>query len=372
MTASAAPVWAVIAGGGTAGHVNPGLSIGEEIVRRGRLPEQVHFVGSERGVETKLVPDAGFPLTVLPGRGIQRRLTLENVKSTAALVAAAGQAVKVVRQLAPKVLVSLGGYASVPASVAALALRIPVVIAEQNAVPGVANRLISRWAKAAAVSFDGTDLPNSTVTGNPVRPNVLAADRANGRDAARAELGIDPSRRLLAVFGGSLGARRINDAVTAASATWTDRDDLTVRHIIGRRDWEMYRNHSFDDTALNYVPIEYESRMPTVLSAADLVICRAGATTVAELGIIGTPSILVPLPGAPGDHQTANARALANNDAAVLVADADLTGERVVGLVDELLADRGRLERMESAARSVGYPDAASRVVDLIQEHADA
>jgi len=372
MNAPTTPVWAVIAGGGTAGHVNPGLSIGEEIVHRGRLPEQVHFVGSERGVETTLVPQAGFPLTVLPGRGIQRRLTAENLKSAAGLIAAAGQALKVVRELAPKVMVSLGGYASVPASVAALALRIPVVIAEQNAVPGAANKLISRWARAAAVSFPGTDLPKATVTGNPVRPHVLAADRANGRDAARAELAIDPSRRLLAVFGGSLGARRINDAVTAAAATWTDRNDLTIRHIIGRRDWEMYRNHPFADAPLDYVPIEYEDRMPTVLSAADLVICRAGATTVAELGIIGTPSVLVPLPGAPGDHQTANARALADKDAAVLVPDASLTSDRVVAIVDELLADRGQLERMESAARSVGYPDAASRVVDLIEEHARA
>lgn len=362
-------VWAVIAGGGTAGHVNPGLSIGEELVARGRTHEAIHFIGSERGVDKQLVPAAGFPLTTLPGRGIQRRLTAENLNSAVGLVKAAGEALSLVRRLQPKVMVSLGGYASVAASVAALILRIPVVVAEQNAVPGAANRLVSRWAVASAVSFPDTDLPRSTVTGNPVRPAVLAVDRANGRAVARASLGVPEGRRLVVVFGGSLGARRINDATVGAAQVWADRNDLTIRHIIGRRDWQRYRN-SGPTGDLDYVPVEYEDRMPTVLAAADIAVCRAGATTVAELAVIGTPSILVPLPGAPGDHQTANARALSTRDAAVLIADGSFTTDAMVQQVEELLADRGRLEVMETAARMVGYPDAASRVADLVEEHA--
>ncbi len=371
--ASPPPAWALIAGGGTAGHVLPGISIGREIVRRGAPRQAVHFVGSARGVETRLVVEAGFTLTALPGRGLQRRLTpsgaVTNVIAAAELARAFVRALLVLRRRKPAVVVGLGGYASAACGVAAALWRVPLVIAEQNAVPGLANRLLSRLAAGAATAFESTDLPRATWTGNPVRTEVMAVDRAAGRPAARAALGVDDKRRLVAVFGGSLGARTINDAVTGALSLWRDRRDLHVRHIAGRRYYgDLSRRVPADPEGdLSYDLVAYEDDMAAVYAAADLVVGRAGATTVAELAAAGVPAVLVPLPGAPGDHQTANARRLEAAGGAVLVRDEDLDAARLVAEVDALLEDSGRLDAMAGAARSLARPDAAAGVVDLME-----
>ena len=232
--------FALIAGGGTAGHVQPALAIARALVERGHRQGAVEMVGSERGIEARLVPAAGFALTLLPGRGLERRLSWQNVKSLAALVVAMGRAWRLVGRLRPRVVVSVGGYASVPCALAAVARRVPVVVAEQNATPGAANRLVARFARACAVSFPGTPLPRAVVTGNPVRPEILAIDRARDGAAARARLGVEPGRRLVLIFGGSLGALRINQAAVEAVALWAGRADLQVRHVIGARDWERF------------------------------------------------------------------------------------------------------------------------------------
>lgn len=371
---SGAGAYAVVAGGGTAGHVVPGLAIAEELVRRGVPREQVHYVGSSRGIETRLVPDAGFPLTVLPGRGIQRRLTLANVGAILGLVSAVFTGIRLVRRLRPAVVVGLGGYASVPCVIGAVLWRVPIVVAEQNAVPGLANRLAGRFAKACAVSFDGTDLPRATWTGNPVRPEVvaLAATGDADRQAARTRLGLPAGRAVLAVFGGSLGARRINDAVADAVSQWSGRADLAVRHVTGTRDHaEMLERVTLPaDALLTHQLVAYEDDMPSVYAAADLVLCRAGASSVAELAVAGVPAVLVPLPGAPGDHQTANAAALVDAGAAVLVPDSELDGDCVVATVGRLLDEPGRLAEMARSAAHVARPDAAAAVVDLVDRHA--
>ena len=362
-------IWAVIAGGGTAGHVLPGISIGQQIVARGAPREAVHFVGSSRGVETRLVVEAGFGLTALPGRGLQRRLTLSNVAAVAGLARAFLQALVVLRRCRPAVVLGMGGYASAACGAAAALLRVPLVITEQNAVPGLANRLLSRFAAAAATAFEATDLPGATWTGNPVRVEVLAADRSSGRAAARSSLGVDPERRLVAVFGGSLGSRRINEAVAGAVERWQARSDLHVRHIAGRRDYDdlSRRVARRRGGALAYDLVAYEENMAAVYAAADLVVSRAGATTVAELAAVGVPALLVPLPGAPGDHQTANARRLAAVGGAVIVRDAELDAARLTASVDELLGDPDRLGSMAGAATTLSRPDAAGAVVDLAE-----
>ncbi|MFQ5557752.1 MAG: undecaprenyldiphospho-muramoylpentapeptide beta-N-acetylglucosaminyltransferase [Acidimicrobiales bacterium] len=371
MTA-AGDTWAIIAGGGTAGHVLPGLAIAREIADRGVEARAVHYVGSERGIERRLVPEAGFGLTVLPGRGIQRRLTPANIAAVAGLLRALAQGFRLVRRHRPAVVVGLGGYASVPVAVAAVVLRVPLVLAEQNAVPGAANRLLGRWARAAAVSFRGTDLPRAEWTGNPVRAEVLAVDRPTQREAARARLGVEADRKLVTVFGGSLGSRRINRAVLAALAVWRDRDDLHVRHVTGSRDHaELAPRVPIDDLdLLSYDLIEYDDDMPTVYAASDLVVCRSGATSVAELAAVGVPAVLVPLPTAPGDHQSANARSLEEVGAAVVVADAELDARRLVAEVDSRLADEDRLATMGASTASVARRDAAEAVVDLMITHA--
>ncbi len=367
-----ARVWAVIAGGGTAGHVVPGLAIGRELVERGVPMDKIHYVGSERGIEKRLVADAGFPLTVLPGRGIQRKLTIENLSAALGLVSAIVQAVILVRRLRPAVVVGLGGYASVPCVLGAILWRVPIVVAEQNAVPGAANRLAGRFAKACAVSFPGTQLPRSTWTGNPVRSEVLEVDRSAGSDNARLRLGIGPHRSLLAVFGGSLGARRINESLFEALPRLRGRSDLAIRHVAGRRDYDdlKARLPVDDNDELDFQLVEYEDDMPAVYAAADVVVCRSGASSVAELAAVGLPSVLVPLPGAPGDHQTANAMALVEVGGAIHVSDAELDGERLVAEIEDLLSHPRRLAEMGVAATTVARRDAASSVVDMVELHA--
>ncbi|MDH3706827.1 MAG: undecaprenyldiphospho-muramoylpentapeptide beta-N-acetylglucosaminyltransferase [Acidimicrobiia bacterium] len=363
----------LISGGGTAGHVQPGLDIARALVDRGVPVDHIHYVGSERGIETELVPAAGFELTVLPGRGIQRRLTWANVGAVVGLVRAVLTAFGVLRRIRPDVVVSLGGYASVPCALWAVPSRIPIVVAEQNAVPGLANRLIGRAARVCATSFPDVALPRARWTGNPVRDEIGAVDRDEQRSTARQRLGIDGDRFAVAVFGGSLGARRLNQAVVEALAGWQGDAGLAVRHIIGARDHaEMLEAAAplIEGALVAYQPVRYETDMASVYAAADLVVCRSGATSVAELAVTGTPAVLVPLPGAPGDHQTANARALVDAGAAVLVPDGELDGERLRYEVDRLRADGEALAAMSGAAGAFARPDAAAVVAELVEGEA--
>jgi UDP-N-acetylglucosamine--N-acetylmuramyl-(pentapeptide) pyrophosphoryl-undecaprenol N-acetylglucosamine transferase len=363
--------WAVIAGGGTAGHVLPAIAIGQALVERGHPPATIHFVGSRRGIEGRLVPEAGFAVSLLPGRGVARRLTLDNVGAVAGLVAAIIRAIVLMARLRPSVVVSVGGYASVPCVVAAALLRVPLVVAEQNAVAGAANRLGARVARASAVSFEGTDLRRATVTGNPVRAEMLVVDRTeSGRMAARAVLGLPAGAAVVAGYGGSLGARKINRTVLALARRWRSRTDVAIRHIVGVRDWDELQAAAPLADGLVYQQVRYEERMDLVFAAADIVVCRAGASTVAELAAVGLPAILVPLPGAPGDHQTANARALERIGAAVVVPDDALTVDRLASELDALLADRERLALMGHSARSVARPGAAAALAAMAEEHA--
>lgn len=362
--------FALLAGGGTAGHVLPGLAVAHALEARGHDPSSIRFVGSERGLERTLVPHAGFDVTLLPGRGIQRRLTLENVAAVWGLLRAVVKGVGLVRRLRPSVVVVLGGYASVACAIGAVLWRVPIVVLEQNARAGAANRLASRFAEVCAVPFEETDLPRAVVTGNPVRPEVLAVDRHSDRDRARDDLGIDRRRVLVAVVTGSLGSRRVNEAVLAAVPSWADRSDLAIHHVIGSRDWDDVQRRLPSTRGLQYRAVRYEDRMATVLAAADLLIGRAGGTTVAELAEVGLAGLLVPLPGSPRDHQTANAAALVRVGGAILVPDAELDGARLVREVTPLLDDPSRLAAMGAEAHSLAHPDAAERVADLVERHA--
>ncbi len=366
-------MWALVAGGGTAGHVLPAVAIAGALSARGRPPAAIHFVGSSRGQEATLVPAAGYAVTLLPGRGIARRLTIDNVGAVIGLLRAVGKAFVLTARERPAVVVSVGGYASVPCAAAAVALRVPLVLHEQNAVPGLANRLAGRFAKASAVSFEATSLPRAVVTGNPVRPEVLAVDRSPaGRTLARAALGLPADAVVVGVFGGSLGARRINDATFGLIGAWADRHGVAVRHAVGSRDWATVstRLPAVPGGGLVYDPVEYEDRMPLLYAAADVVVSRAGGSTVAELAAAGVPAVLVPLPGAPNDHQTANGMALVRAGAAVLVPDAEFTPGRLAAELEPLLADPDRLSAMGDAGRRIAHPDAADRVADLVERHA--
>lgn len=371
MTPSTAPTFAIVTGGGTAGHVLPALAIADALVAAGHPRETIHYVGSERGIEARLVPPTGYPMTLLPGRGIQRRVTFQNVRAMAALLVAGVRALGLVGRLRPSVVVAVGGYASVAVGLAAVLRRVPIVVAEQNQAPGLANRLLARFARASAVSFPDTPLPRAVVTGNPIRAEISALDPARDKAAAKRAFGVDEHRRLLFVVGGSLGALRINEAVLAALPAWRDRADLSVHHVVGHRDWPVVSTRSIvSGGALQHRMVEYEDDVPAALAAADLVVCRSGSSTCFELAAAGLPAILVPSPSVTADQQTGNARHLVEVGAAVVIRDADLDGKRLVATVDELIGDGARLAAMGAAARRCARPDAAADIAALAEAHA--
>jgi len=372
-----ARTFALLTGGGTAGHVQPALAVGEALVARGHERSSVRFVGSRRGMEGTLVPEAGFEVTLLPGRGIQRRLTLENIGAVGGLLVACALALRILLRRRPCVVVTVGGYAGLPCSAAAIVLRVPLVVVSYDAVPGASNRLVARFARKCAVAFEGTGLPNQVVTGAPLREAVLRAERSpEGRRVAREAIGVPAGRFLLAVAGGSLGARRLNEAALRLAKNWAARDDVTIYHVAGERNLAAtsreaaglgLRPSEQNGTGLDYRVVGYERQMPALLAACDLAICRAGASTVAELAAIGTPSLLVPLPGAPHDHQTRNAEALTRVGAAQIVRDDDCTAEWLSKIVESLTADPGRLSQMAAAAAAAGHRDAAEKVAALVE-----
>jgi UDP-N-acetylglucosamine--N-acetylmuramyl-(pentapeptide) pyrophosphoryl-undecaprenol N-acetylglucosamine transferase len=376
--------YALVAGGGTAGHLHPALAIAEALVDLGHARATIEFVGSERGQDAATLEGRGFPVTLLPGRGIVRSMAprdlARNVRSVGELLVAAVRAVSVVGRARPQVVLAVGGYASLAGAVGALVHRVPLVLLNVDAVPGATNRLLGRFAKASAVGWEGNPLPRAVVTGTPVRPAISSTERMPpARDAARTELGMPLDRQLVVVFGGSLGARQINRAVDGLIERWHGRNDLAIYHIVGRRDWGAYAAEASVEriahpgpgpNGLELVRVPYEERMPLVYEAADLMVCRAGAMTVAELAAGGVPAVLIPLPGAPGDHQTANARVLEKVGAAVVLPDPECTPTGLAGVVDELLIDPGRLLAMGRAARGVARPDAAEAGARVVEANA--
>jgi len=364
--------FAFVTGGGTGGHVYPALAVADALVARGHPRRSIRFVGARRGIEATAVPAAGYCVELLPGRGLQRsirpRAVVANIGAVVGLLHAFVVALRLIGRHRPRVVLGVGGYASFPCLAAALLRRIPAVVHEQNAAPGLANRWAVRLGARAAVSLPGTPLRDAEVTGNPVRSAVLKVRRA-------------PSSAppLVVVVGGSLGAGRLNDAALELYDRWRDRDDVAVRHVAGPRGYEgcAERLHRLRRPAdeLRYDLVRYEDDMPEVYTRAAVLVGRAGAVTCAEVAVTGTPAVLVPLPSAPGDHQTQNAEALVDAGGAILVPDAELDGVRLTRELDALFApplDGGpaRLEEMSRAARTVGHPDAADRVADLVEETA--
>ncbi len=371
MTGDTAASGIVITGGGTAGHTNPGIAVAQALVGLGFPRSKIHFVGGARGNEGTLVTEAGFTIDLLPGRGFARSMRpaalLANLGAASALVAGFADARRILRLRRPAAVLCLGGYAAAPFSVAAVLARVPVVVTEQNARASAVNRLIGRFAKVCALPYPDVDLPNGVLTGNPIRPSVVDAVRRMAPGPAKATLGLPSDRTAVAVWSGSLGARSVNRAVRALAEQWSDRDDVALYHVTGRRDYSEFKDHppTVDAGGLIYITVEYENRMPELLAAADVAVCRAGASTTAELAVAGLPSILVPLPGAPRDHQTANTAELVAAGGAVLLPDAELSAQSLDGALAPLL-DEGIRARMAAAAASVGRPDAAERVAELL------
>jgi UDP-N-acetylglucosamine--N-acetylmuramyl-(pentapeptide) pyrophosphoryl-undecaprenol N-acetylglucosamine transferase len=365
----------LVAAAGTGGHVFPGLALARTVLEHDPAAT-IRFVGTTRGIETRAVPEAGFALDLLPILPLSRRLARETLLAPFAAVGGVTAARRLLRRHRFDVVFGTGGYVTLPVAVAARLERVPVVLHEPNAVPGVANRLAARYANriALGVAEAATGFPpgRTVVVGNPVRPELARLDRQGLHAEALTAFGLDPERRTLFVFGGSQGARRINQALVAATGHWPAPDRIQVLHASGRRDEAEVRAAwaaaDPERRGLLVKVVPFVERMDLAYAAADLALSRSGAITMAELTATGTPAVMVPLPHAAADHQAANARAVAAAGGAVVVDDAALDGASLVRAAAPLLADPDRLAAMAAAMRGLGHPAAAEELAALVVE----
>jgi UDP-N-acetylglucosamine--N-acetylmuramyl-(pentapeptide) pyrophosphoryl-undecaprenol N-acetylglucosamine transferase len=350
----------VIAGGGTGGHLYPGIAVARELLRR--VPDaRVSFAGTARGLEARIVPKEGFDLDLVRSAGLKGRSALARIRGAALVPMGVLDAWRLLARRRPDVVMGVGGYSSGPVVLAAAIRRVPTLVLEQNAVPGLTNRLLAPWVRAAAVTYEQTLSffgRRGFVAGNPVRPEFF-----------RTDFDVRPSnlRRVL-ILGGSQGAHAINVAMVAAAPQLVRRcADVALVHQTGERDAalvrEGYRSAGIPARAEPFLdPVARE------MAEADVVICRAGATTLAELAALGRPAVLVPFPGATDAHQLRNAEVLVHAGAAVLLHESGLTPDRLASVTAELLDDAPRRERMGRLMRGFARPDAAARIVDRLLE----
>lgn len=363
----------IVAGGGTAGHVVPAIAVAQELCRLDAEVEPV-FVGVADRLEATLVPEAGFRLREIAAVAVPRRPSPALLRLPAALRRAVREAEAVLSEERAQAVVTFGGYVAFPVDRAAERAQLPLVIHEQNAIPGLANRLGARWADRVAVSFPGSvdrfrHPERVAVTGNPVRRDVQDLDRAAARTAAAERLGLDPDLPTLLVFGGSQGAQRINDAIIGAHTRWPEPRPQ-VLHATGKRGFAAARE-AWDEAEAarpggRVAVVEFLHAMADAYAVADVVVCRAGATSIAELTVLGLPAVLVPYPHATADHQRANADALAATGGAVVLGDEALTPAALVAAVAPLLEDLDLRHRMGQAARAFARPDAAGNLARLV------
>ena len=359
-------VFAVVTGGGTAGHVLPALAIAEGLVARGHRPDEIHYVGARRGIETRLLPPTPFPHTFFDVTGFQRSLKPSNLVMPFKLLRAVVQAWRLLGRLRPKVVVSVGGYASLAATLAARLRRIPIVVVSYDKRPGRASQLQARFAEVCATGFDGMPLPRAVHTGSPLRQAILTVDRTRDRAGARATLGLPADRFVIAVFGGSQGAGLLNSVTSAFVSTHADRADLAVRHIVGERFVSQASPPKSSESGILYQVIGYEDQMPQVYAAADLMLVRGGASTIGELSAVGVPAVIVPWALAADDHQTVNAAILADHGGAISIPEADFTAARFTAEVQRLIGDPAQLAELARHAFEQGVAHRSGRLVELI------
>ena len=350
----------MLAGGGTAGHVSPLLALADTLLRR-HPGLRVTALGTEEGLEARLVPARGHDLRFVPKVPLPRRPSADLLRLPGRLRAAIDAAGAAIDDTRADVVVGFGGYVSTPAYIAARRRRVPIVVHEQNVRPGLANRLGARWSSHVATTFAGTRLPRATRVGMPLRREVATLDRAARRDEARAAFGLDTALPTVLVTGGSLGAQRLNDAFRARVAELSAAG-IQVLHVTGL-------GKEFDpdvpDGGAPYAVVPYADRMELAYAAADLVVARAGANTVCELTAVGLPAVYVPLPIGNGE-QRLNAAEVVAAGGALVVDDAAFTPEWLDAQLVPLATDAPRLTRMAQASRALGEPAADERLADLV------
>lgn len=350
----------LLAGGGSIGHVSPLLSLADELRRRDPAV-RLHCVGTAEGLESTVLAQHDLPMSVIPRVPLPRRPSAALLKVPGRLGKAVSAAGRAIRECDADVVVGFGGYVSMPAYLAAKRLGVPVVVQEQNALPGIANRFAARFvARTVAVSFPDTPLPGAVFTGLPLRRVFGELDRPALRAQARAEFGLAPDGPVLLVTGGSQGAQRLNRAVAESASAFADAG-VGVLHVIGPRN-EL----TLPPQTPPYVVLGYADRMDLAYAAADLVLCRSGANTVAEVAAVGLPAVFVPLPIGNGE-QRRNAAGLLAAGGCLMIDDAELTSAYVRSTVIPLATDPDRLATMSGVAKSLMPADADSRLADLVE-----
>jgi UDP-N-acetylglucosamine--N-acetylmuramyl-(pentapeptide) pyrophosphoryl-undecaprenol N-acetylglucosamine transferase len=350
----------LLAGGGTAGHTSPLLATADAL-RRLEPDAAITCLGTPRGLENRVVPEAGYPLELIPPVPLPRKLSVDLLRVPGRLRGAVKEARAVLDRVRPDVVVGYGGYVSMPAYLAARRAKVPIVVHEQNALPGLANRAGARIAQRVAVSFPDTPLPRAEYVGLPIRTMISGLDRMALRDEARAFFGLDAGSPTLVVTGGSQGARNINNAVSGAARALGDAG-VQVLHVVGPKNDVVPQKG-----VPTYVPVGYVDRMDYALAAADLMVCRAGASSVTEAAAVGVPAIFVPLPIGNGE-QDLNARPVVEAGGARLVADDAFTSAWVTANIPDLIKDAARLAAMSAAASGLIPRDADEKLARIVLE----
>ena len=380
MVAPAPTTYAVITGGATSGHVVPALSIIELLVEAGHPRETLVYVGSDRGVETTLVPQTGIACVFLSVDGLQRGLSLakikRNLRMLPTMMRATQLATQVLVQHRPRVVVSVGGYVSAPICRAARHLKIPVVTCSYDSKPGMATKMQARYAATVAVAHTPSTLRRAQLTGAPVRAELRHLDRVASREASRIRLGFNADAKLVVVMGGSLGSAVLNSATESLVAQMksTSLTNVAILHIAGSRYMEgqqlpnEIRRH---DGSIMYQRIAYSSNMSDIYAAADLVVARAGASTVAEIATVGIASVLVPWKDAAENHQLTNAKSLSDHGGAVLLEESKLTDDVFVQLIGDLLGDESTRLHIAGEARKLGEVHRNCSIAAVVEKAAE-
>ena len=361
----------LISGGGTGGHIFPALSIAGEIRRR--MPDaDILFVGAEGRMEMERVPAAGYPIKGLPVSGFDRKHLLRNVKVVARLLKSMRMAKQILKEFRPDIAIGVGGYASGPMLKAAQKAGIPTLLQEQNSYAGVTNKMLAAKARCICVAYEGMErfFPKEKIvlTGNPVRQNLVECDATP--EEARKAMGMDANRKTVLVIGGSLGARTINNAMIDGLARLGQHDDLQVVWQSGKFYDEQCREALAAAGVKNVVQMPFISNMDMAYRAADLVVSRAGASSISELQLLGKAAILVPSPNVAEDHQTKNAQALVSRDAAIMVTDADAADNLVDTMLDAVV-NTDMLIRLGQNVEKMALRDAAEHIVDEVERIID-
>ncbi|MFT6337445.1 MAG: UDP-N-acetylglucosamine--N-acetylmuramyl-(pentapeptide) pyrophosphoryl-undecaprenol N-acetylglucosamine transferase [Halioglobus sp.] len=356
----------IISGGGTGGHVFPAIAIANEIKKQNPDAEFL-FVGAEGKLEMDRVPKAGYPIVGLPIQGFHRKLTLRNLAFPFKLFQSMWKARKVVKKFNPDVAVGVGGYASGPTLQMAAANGIPTLVQEQNSYAGVTNKILGRKANKVCVAYDGMEkfFPSEKIvfTGNPVRREIFENDITTS--GAKAKLGLEVGNKTILIFGGSLGARALNESIESGAELLRQHSEINVIWQVGKLYYEDYKNSEVAKLP-NVTVLPFIEDMASAYKAADLVVCRAGALTISELSLVVKAAILVPSPNVAEDHQSQNAMALVNKGAAKMVLDAD-GKEKLVKTMLELIDNDEERKQLENNISYFGKPNAAEEIAKIVK-----